>query len=182
MSTAALIDLPFDISSLILVNIITFESTAIPIERIIPAIPGSVRTAPSEAIATNTIRTYSDRARSAINPSSPYATSIIKKTIARPMIPALTDLTSAFAPIVAVSTDELTSVRDAGSAPPLMRDDVCEASSFEKPPCLVISQLLLFITLFAVGAEITLLSSIMMIDCASKALPSEFFSVAVTAP
>ena len=182
MSTAALIDLPFDISSLILVNIITFESTAIPIERIIPAIPGRVRTAPSAAIAANTTRTYSDSARSAMSPSNPYATSIIRKTIARPMIPALTDLTRALAPMVAVSTEELTSVRDAGSAPPLIRDDVCEASSFEKPPCLVISQLLLFITLFAVGAEITLSSSIMMIDCASNALPSEFFRVEVTAP
>ena len=117
-----------------------------------------------------------------MSPSNPYATSIIRKTIARPMIPALTDLTRALAPMVAVSTEELTSVRDAGSAPPLIRDDVCEASSFEKPPCLVISQLLLFITLFAVGAEITLLSSIMMIDCASNALPSEFFRVEVTAP
>ena len=98
------------------------------------------------------------------------------------MIPALTDFTSAFAPIVAVSTEELTSVSDAGSAPPLMRDDVCEASSFEKPPGLVISQLLPFITLLAVGADITLSSSMMMIDCASNVLPSEFFKVAVTAP
>ena len=124
MSTDALIDLPLAISSLILVKMITLESTAIPMDRMIPAIPGSVRTAPRAAIITRTTRTYSESARSAINPSKPYVISISKNTIARPIIPAFTDFTRAFAPIVAVSTDELTSVKLAGSAPPLIREDV----------------------------------------------------------
>ena len=84
-------------------------------------------------------------------------------TIASPMIPALTLLLKASAPIVAVSTDELTSVRVAGSAPPLIRADVCVASSSEKPFGEVISQLLLEIVSFTVGAEIISLSSMIMI-------------------
>ena len=44
-STAAITDLPFLISSLIRSKINTFASTAIPIVRTIPAIPGKVNVA-----------------------------------------------------------------------------------------------------------------------------------------
>ena len=49
-----LTDLPALISSLILENMITLASTAIPMPSMIPAIPGSVSVLPENAIAHNT--------------------------------------------------------------------------------------------------------------------------------
>ena len=63
-------DLPRAISSLIRANVITLASTAIPIERIIPAIPGkvSVISKRSRQITINT--TYNERASEAATPGT----------------------------------------------------------------------------------------------------------------
>ena len=54
ISTATLTDLPLPISSLIRVKMITLESTAIPMDRMIPAIPGSVSTDPIPTMIQST--------------------------------------------------------------------------------------------------------------------------------
>ena len=57
-------------------------------DKMIPAIPGKVRTDPNPAIIHRVTSTYSSSARSAMIPSAPYAISIISITIPRPMAPA----------------------------------------------------------------------------------------------
>ena len=85
---AFLTDVPRPISSLIRVKMITFASTAIPIDRMIPATPGSVRVTSN---ATNRIRirpTYRHRARDAARPGRRYTAIINTMTMANPIRPA----------------------------------------------------------------------------------------------
>ena len=63
-------EFPAPISSLIRVKIITLASTAIPIDRIIPAIPGRVRVTSKACISTISSPTYIKRARDAARPGS----------------------------------------------------------------------------------------------------------------
>ena len=70
------IDFPFLISSLILSNMITFASTAIPTDRIAAAIPGNVNVACNAAYTYATINIYATSAISAINPGRRYTASI----------------------------------------------------------------------------------------------------------
>ena len=133
-STATRIDLPNPISSLILEKIITLASTAIPISRTIPAIPGSVRTAPIADMIHSTRITYRHSAISAKSPSTLYIRIIRIKTSNSPIPPATMLLSSALAPIEAVRTEDSTSVSDTGSAPPRIRAAVSCASVLEYPP------------------------------------------------
>ena len=66
---ASFIPLPARISSLIRSKIRTLASTAIPIVRTIPAIPGNVRTALREARTPSIRKMFPNRAISAINPA-----------------------------------------------------------------------------------------------------------------
>ena len=70
-STATRIVLPAQISSLILAKMMTFASTAIPIDRINAAMPGKVITTPSPTMDHMNMMTYSSSAMSAISPSMP---------------------------------------------------------------------------------------------------------------
>ena len=61
-------EFPAPISSLIRVKIITLASTAIPMDRIIPAIPGKVRVTSKACISTISSPTYMKRAKDAARP------------------------------------------------------------------------------------------------------------------
>jgi len=69
-SIAARTDFFARISSRIRSKIRTFESTAIPIARMIPAIPGRVRVAEKAAIPERRKRMLKTRAKSATNPAN----------------------------------------------------------------------------------------------------------------
>ena len=138
-------------------------STAIPIDKIIAAIPGKVKTIPIAEIAQSSKSTYNSKAISAIRPKMLYISIISMNTHSRPIAPAMILILSAFSPIVAVCTDEVTSLSSTGSAPPLIRAARLDASSLSKPPPLVISHELELIVLLTVGAEITSLSRTIMI-------------------
>ena len=138
-------------------------STAIPIDKIIAAIPGKVKTIPIAEIAQSSKSTYNSKAISAIRPKMLYISIISMNTHRSPIAPAMILILSAFSPIVAVCTDEVTSLSSTGSAPPLIRAARLDASSLSKPPPLVISHELELIVLLTVGAEITSLSRTIMI-------------------
>ena len=99
-----------------------------------------------------------------------------------PIAPALTLSARALAPIVAVCTDELISVRFAGRAPPLMSAESPEASVSENPPGLVISQDLELIFSCTDGAEMTSSSSAITIALLATGLPSSSVIVDSTSP
>ena len=103
-------------------------------------------------------------------------------TSARPIAPALTLSVRAFAPIVAVWTDELISVRLAGRAPPLISAERPDASVSENPPGLVISHDLELIFSCTVGAEMTSSSRQMTIALLSTRLPSSSVIVGWISP
>ena len=98
------------------------------------------------------------------------------------MIPALTDSLRALAPIVAVCTDELISVRLAGRAPPLMRAESDDASVSENPPDLVISHDLELIFSCTTGAEITSSSRLITMAVLFTRFPSSSVIVGSTVP
>ena len=88
----------FASSSFNLSNIITFASTAIPIDRIKPAIPESVNDIPVFEITNNNIETYIIKAIDATIPGNLYITSIIKQITTNATIPALILTSSACCP------------------------------------------------------------------------------------
>ena len=79
-------------SSLILSNIKTFASTAIPTVKIIPAIPGNVNVASNNVKIPNKINKLIINVKLVINPKTLYLTNIKiitkRKPIAKAIIPA----------------------------------------------------------------------------------------------
>ena len=102
------------------------------------------------------------------------------RTSRSPIAPALTESASAFAPIVAVCTDELISVRLAGRAPPLISAESPDASVSVKPPGLVISHDLELIFSCTLGAVMTSSSRQITIAFSLTTLPSSSVIVGVT--
>ena len=100
-SQDGLIAPPAESSSLILVNIITLASTAIPMDKTIPAIPGSVSVLPMRAIAATSITMYASNAKFATSPITLYSSTISIKINITPIIPALTLFSNALYPMVA---------------------------------------------------------------------------------
>ena len=135
---AVLTVLPAAISSLILANVITFASTAIPIERMIPAIPGSVSVSPNASEnrfkRTITITMYNARASDAHKPGIRNTAIINTTTIAKPIIPALILVEIASEPSCAPTTFDLNSSRASLSPPILMVDASCSALSASSIP------------------------------------------------
>ena len=127
-------DLPRPISSLIRVNIITFASTAIPIESTIPAIPGRVSVICKSCKSTSSITTYAIRAKLEASPGILYTTIINKNTMAKPIRPAKREVSSAVSPSFAPTTLERTSLSSRGRAPTLIIEASLSASSMELCP------------------------------------------------
>ena len=123
--TAAAVVLPALSSSLILSNTTTLESTAIPIPRIIPAIPGSVRFAFVTIRSIAIIAVYAKRQRAEITPGNLYIIIIKSITRAIPIAPATKLVSSERSPKEAAT--ELrepcspSHKRSYGSEPPLIR-------------------------------------------------------------
>ena len=108
---------------------------------------------------------------------------MIRNTSARPIAPATILLSSAFSPMDADCTEDSTSVRDTGSAPPLMRAASSVAFSLDMPPpLLVISQDSLSMVSSHVGAVSIFSSSQMTTDLESTLFPSSSCTVGVTCP
>ena len=95
---------PAAISSLIRANTMTFASTAIPIPRIIPAIPGSVRVISNQYTNAITSDVYIPSPTDAANPEIPYITIMKSITSARPIPAAFIDDERAAPPSWAPST------------------------------------------------------------------------------
>ena len=100
----------------------------------------------------------------------------------RPIIPAITLLFKALTPIVAVCTDDVISSKEVGSAPPLIRAAVDDASSLGKPLPLVISQLKPDMVDSAVGADIIWSSNIITMALLYTKVPSLYVMVAFINP
>ena len=98
VSIALATERPAAISSLIRAKIITFASTAIPIERIIPAIPGSVSVISNASNIASIRAVYKRSASDAAIPGIAYM--IIRNTITipRPIAAALREVESASEP------------------------------------------------------------------------------------
>lgn len=87
-SAASLVERPALTSSRILSKINTFASTAIPMVRIIPAMPGRVKVAPIKLNAPS-IRNRLVKTVTVVNtPNRPYAATINKTTAIRPIMEA----------------------------------------------------------------------------------------------
>ena len=125
-------------------------------DKMIPAIPGNVRTLPIIAITAIIIITYKSRAIFAAIPIILYPNNIIKNIITIPISPALTLCSNAFNPIFALCTEDVTSSNGAGKAPPRINAASCVALFLLKLP--VISHLPPLITSFTTGLEMILLS------------------------
>ena len=92
---------PSTISSRIRENMTTLASTAIPMEMMIPAMPGSVRTVPIDAMMFRISTTYSSSAMSAQKPNPLYMNTMRRRMIARPISPPIMLISKALYPIVA---------------------------------------------------------------------------------
>ena len=109
--------MPIWSSSLIRANMITLASTAIPIARMIPAIPGSVMVISRKLMQRRSIIVYATSASDAQSPGILY-TIIIKSMIRdTPMIPALIDVAIASEPSWAPTTLERSSESSSLSPP-----------------------------------------------------------------
>ena len=100
---------PTPISSLIRVNIMTLASTAIPMDRIIPAIPGSVRVTSKAERRINSRPTYNPKARTEASPGIRYTPIIKRATIRNPIAAALRLVAMASWPSFAPTTFERSS-------------------------------------------------------------------------
>ena len=132
--TAVLTVLPTPNSSLIRVKIMTFASTAIPIDRIIPAIPGSVSVMWSVFRKNSSRIVYNVSAIEARNPGTRKMIIIIRKMIPSPIAPAISDVRRASEPSLAPTTWEDSSLRVSGSAPILIVLARFDASSKSSIP------------------------------------------------
>ena len=106
---AAFTDLPAPISSRIRAKIITLASTAIPMDRIIPAIPGKVKVISNSHSANTVNAEYKINARLAVKPGTRYITIIKSITSTRPMAAAFKLVEMASSPNCAPTTFECSS-------------------------------------------------------------------------
>ena len=131
---AAFTVFPVAISSRIRAKMITFASTAIPMERIIPATPGSVSVMSKPYSRRTVSSTYRQRASALARPGIQYTAIMKIMTIAMPMAPASRLLSIASLPSWAPTTLERSSSSSRLSPPIRMVDARFCASSKEAIP------------------------------------------------
>ena len=103
-SMADFTSFPMPISSRIRAKMMTFASTAIPMERIIPAIPGRESVISYKERMVIIKREYTPKAKDAARPGIRYITIIKIITMISPTMAALKDVESASLPRVAPTT------------------------------------------------------------------------------
>ena len=122
------------LSSRILSNMRTLASTAIPVVRTIPAIPGSVRVAPiMERLANIRIR-FASRAIAAKHPNSLYRKIMKERTSSKAMIAARLPASTESLPKPGPTVLSSSTSSGAGRAPARKSKASSFASSTEKPP------------------------------------------------
>ncbi len=125
---------PFLNSSLIRAKLSTLASTAIPIPNNIAAIPGSVKTPPTNQNIPNVITVYINSPTADIKPANLYSTTIRIITSAIPTIPAKNVLSNELAPNDAPTVLEDISSNLVGKFPELIKSTNFLTSSVVKLP------------------------------------------------
>ena len=131
---AAFTVFPEAISSRIRAKMITFASTAMPMDRIMPATPGRVRVMSKPYRRSTMSSTYSPRARALARPGTQYTAIMKIMTIAMPIAPASRLFSIASLPSCAPTTLERSSSSSRLSPPMRMVEARFCASSKEAMP------------------------------------------------
>ena len=126
--------LPRDISSRTRAKMMTLASTAMPILRMIPAIPGRVRVTLNAFNIRSTSSVYITSARLEASPGRKYTKIIKMNTMASPIAPAFRLVLIACSPNWAPTTLERSSSSSSFNPPIRMVDARFSASSYEKFP------------------------------------------------